>query len=99
LGVELTTHLHLLLRFRMHGAIFHSPNTSSWRGDKLTKGTTLPLSLFYHIKKQKFRTLYWTEHQNNHFNFLQDCRLIMKCIGSEGYILPSWSILAWPSYQ
>jgi hypothetical protein len=31
-GVKLTTHLHLVPRSRMHGAIPPLPNTSSWRG-------------------------------------------------------------------
>jgi len=31
-GVNLTTHLHLVPRSRMHGAIPPLPNTSSWRG-------------------------------------------------------------------
>jgi hypothetical protein len=31
-GVKLTTHLHLVPRPRMYGAIPPLPNTSSWRG-------------------------------------------------------------------
>jgi hypothetical protein len=31
-GMKLTTHLHLVQRSRMRGAIPPLPNTSSWRG-------------------------------------------------------------------
>jgi hypothetical protein len=44
-GVKLTTHLLLVPRSRMRGAIPPPPNTSSWRGGYFSKGTILPLLL------------------------------------------------------
>jgi hypothetical protein len=41
----MTTHLNLVPRSRMSGAICKLPNTSSWRGAYLSKGITLHFSL------------------------------------------------------
>jgi len=41
-GMKLTTHLHLVPRWKMRGAVLPLPNTSSWRGAYLSTGTTLP---------------------------------------------------------
>jgi hypothetical protein len=43
LAVKLTTHLHLVPRSRMRGAIPPLPNTSLWRGTYLSTGTLLYL--------------------------------------------------------
>jgi hypothetical protein len=43
-GIKLTTHLHLLLRLRMHGAIPPLPCTYLWRGAELNTRLTLPFS-------------------------------------------------------
>jgi len=48
-GVKLTTHLQLLPRLRMCGAIPPTPNTSSWRSISLRIGTTLPLPLYAYL--------------------------------------------------
>jgi hypothetical protein len=37
-GAKLTTHLYLMLRLRMRGAIPPIPPTSSWRGAQLSIG-------------------------------------------------------------
>jgi hypothetical protein len=46
-SVKLTTHLHLVPRSRMRGAIPPLPYTSSWRGAKLSTGTTLPFTFTF----------------------------------------------------
>jgi hypothetical protein len=44
-GVKLSTHLHLVPRSRMRGAVLPLLNTSSWHGAYISTGTTLPLPL------------------------------------------------------
>jgi len=43
-GVKLTTHLHLVQRLRMRGAVPPLPYKSLWRGAHLSTGTTLSLT-------------------------------------------------------
>jgi hypothetical protein len=60
-GVKLTTHLRLMPRSRMHGAISTLPNTSSWRGALLSTGTTLPLPFFLPYKTLNLRMMWITK--------------------------------------
>jgi len=45
-GVKLATHIHLVLRSRMHGAITPFPNTPSWRGAQLKHRYKFTLTLY-----------------------------------------------------
>jgi len=47
LGLKLTTHLHLVLRLRMRGAIPTLSHMSSWRGIYVNTTTTLTLPLLF----------------------------------------------------
>jgi len=44
---------------KMRGAITHSPNTPSWRGDQLNTGTNLHLSLTLHLLVILMRSFLW----------------------------------------
>jgi hypothetical protein len=64
-GVKLTTHLHLVPRSRMSGAVPAPPNTPPWRGAQLRHRDnftfTLPL-LFVENRMFSFKMLYQIEH-------------------------------------
>jgi len=49
-GVKLTTHLHLMSKSRMRGAVPPIPNTPSWRGARLKAQRQLYLYLYLCLK-------------------------------------------------
>jgi hypothetical protein len=49
LGMKLTTHLHLVPRSRMHGAIPPLPNTPPWHGAQLKKKAWGQLHLYLYL--------------------------------------------------